>query len=144
MIPASRARFASNGPASASASTFTITMCLRCSQHASTWPMPAAGEPVASITMSTSGSAIIRALSSKRRTEPIAASAQPTRCSASLARAGLRSAIAVMRTPGVCRACDRYIEPNFPAPIRPMRSGLPRASRSFNKRCRFTFALRGW
>ena len=86
--------------------------------------MPAAGDPVASITMSTSGSAIIRALSSKKRTEPIAASAQPTRWSASFARAGLRSAIAVIRTPGVCRAWDRYIEPNLPAPIRPTRSGL--------------------
>jgi len=33
--------------ASASASTFTMMMCLRCSQQASTCPMPAAGEPVA-------------------------------------------------------------------------------------------------
>ena len=79
--------------------------------------MPAAGDPVASITMSRSGSAIMRALSSNKRTDAMAESAQPTRCSASLARAGLRSAMAVMRTPGVWRAWDRYIEPNLPAPI---------------------------
>jgi len=39
-------------------------MCLPCSQHASTWRMPDAGLPVASITMSISGAAIIRAESS--------------------------------------------------------------------------------
>ena len=57
-MPASRARRASSGPASASASTLTITTCLPCAQHASAWRMPAAGLPVASMTISISGAPI--------------------------------------------------------------------------------------
>jgi hypothetical protein len=57
-MPASRARRARSGPASVSASTFTITMCLPCVQHASAWLIPAAGWPVASMTTSVAACAI--------------------------------------------------------------------------------------
>ena len=104
--------------------------------------MPALGEPVASMSTSTSGSSIMRRASSKNRKEAIAVSAQPTRRKASRARSGLRSAIATMRMPGVWRTWDRNIEPNLPAPISPIRSGSPRSSRCFSNRCKFSFGLR--
>ena len=63
-MPASRARCASSGPASASASTLTMTTCLPWAQQASTWRMPAAGLPVASMTIAISGAAISASASS--------------------------------------------------------------------------------
>src|ERR1700680_2924443 len=46
-----------------------------------------------------------------------------------------------MCTPGVRGACDRYIDPNFPAPIRPTLIGRPCASRCFNNENRFIVKL---
>ena len=54
---------------------------------------------------------------------------QPTRARFARAATGERSAIATRCTPGVRGICARYIEPNFPAPIKPMRIGRPSASR---------------
>ena len=71
-MPASAARRASSGPASASASTLTMTMCLRCAQASSAWRMPAAGLPVASMTMSSSGCAISASASSCTKVVPCA------------------------------------------------------------------------
>ena len=65
-----RALRASSGPASASASTFTITMCLPCAQQASTCAMPAAGLPVASITTSVAGWAMAAIASSVTKVVP--------------------------------------------------------------------------
>ena len=45
------------------------------------------------------------------------------------ARSGDRSATAIRWMPGVRGACDRYIEPNLPAPIRPTRTGRPSLAR---------------
>ena len=139
-MPASRALRASSGPASASASTLTITMCLPCRQHASTWAMPAAGEPVASITTSTASLAITAGVSSVRQVPPLRwassrvfapsrSSPQPTDSSAAFARAGLRSDTATKCSPGVRRTWLRNMEPNLPAPIRATRSGRPSAAR---------------
>src|SRR5712671_1704479 len=50
---------------------------------------------------------------------------QPSRARFSRARGGERSAMPRRWMPGVVGICDRYMEPNLPAPIRPMRSGLP-------------------
>ena len=146
-MPASSARFLSSGPASASASTFTITMCLRCSQQASTCAMPMAGLPVASMMMSMCGDLISAMPSSMMAVLPCFAadssevavklsSFQPTLRKAALARSGERSAMPTMCMPGVRGTCERYIEPNLPAPIMPTRTGLPSAARccSFAKR----------
>ena len=50
-------------------------------------------------------------------------------------------------TPGVRGICAKYIEPNLPAPMRPMRIGLPSAWRRCSCACRLMakpprFALR--
>src|SRR5258706_274534 len=67
----------------------------------------------------------------------IAASAGSTRFRFSLARSGARSAIRSSRIPGVLGTCARYIAANLPAPIRPMRRGLPCSSRSRSLAYRF-------
>ena len=43
--------------------------------------------------------------------------------------------------PVVRRTCDRNIVPNLPAPIWPMRTGLPAVARSFSMDERFTWAF---
>ena len=99
--------------------------------------MPAAGLPVASMTMSTSGAAIsavgvvadMRRAAGERVGEALAASCsagQPTRAER-LARARRRQVgdADQVRCPACAATCDRNIEPNLPAPIRPTRSGLP-------------------
>ena len=147
-MPASRARRASNGPASASASTLTITRCLPSSQHARTWAMPAAGLPVASMTISISGAAMRVSASSVTNVAQVAAAAaneralersasQPARASDARARSGARSAMPTTWMPAVCFACARYIDPNLPAPMRPTRSGRAFAARASSIRCRF-------
>ena len=68
------------------------------------------------------------------------AAGQPTFAIAWRARSGARSATPTRAMPGVRSACDRYIEPNLPAPIRPTRRGLPAASRASKSLCRFTGA----
>ena len=60
------------------------------------------------------------------------ASGHPTSRQAALARAGSKSAIAATSSPGVVGACDRNIEPNLPAPIRPTRTGFPLCARDNN------------
>ena len=152
-MPASAARCASNGPASASASTFTITMCLRCSQHASTCAMPAAGLPVASMITSIWRFLIKESASSVMCVVPLVnaclkfsaancSSVQPTRRSDSCARSGFKSAMPSKWMPGVFGICDRYIEPNLPAPIKPTRTGLPEATRCCRSLWRFIFSPR--
>ncbi len=105
--------------------------------------MPAAGLPVASMTMSMNGLAISASVSSVTKVVALRAasssdptrkrsSGQPTRRIASCARAGERSETPTRWMPGVRHAWDRNIEPNFPAPIRPTRAGLPSAARSLS------------
>ena len=55
---------------------------------------------------------------------------QPTRASEARALATSRSATPTMCMPSMCWACDRIIEPNLPAPIRPTRTGRPAAARA--------------
>ena len=147
-MPASRALRASSGPAKASASTLTMTMCLPWVQQASTWAIPAEGLPVASITISISGAAISAMASSQRWVLPwraacaklradSASAGQPVCSKALRARLGDRSATATRWMPGVRRACERYIDPNFPAPISPTRRGRESAARCSSSRCRF-------
>src|ERR1700730_15138717 len=64
--------------------------------------------------------------------------AQPTRASASHARSGARSATAATWNPGVRGAWARNIEPNLPAPMRPMRTGFPASARARSFAVRFT------
>ena len=90
------------------------------------WAMPAGAWPVASTTTSTSPDAIIAIASSVKRVAAMRASSQPTRRQAARARSGARSAIAVTSIPGVVGTCARNIEPNFPAPISPTRTGRRR------------------
>ncbi len=78
-MPASRARRASSGPASASASTFTITTCFFSRQQASAWAMPAAGCPVASITTSVAWCAIAASASSVTHVVPALAASSSVR-----------------------------------------------------------------
>ena len=52
-------------------------------------------------------------------------------------RSGARSAIASTCMPGVRRACERYIEPNLPAPMSTTRTGRPSAARLSRSRKRF-------
>ncbi len=110
--------------------------------------MPAAGLPVASITTSIPSAAIIASASSVTKVVPCAlasakdfaceaSGAQPTRRSASCARAGARSAIAMTWSPVVRGACARNIEPNLPAPMRPTRTGLPASARALSFAWRF-------
>ena len=47
----------------------------------------------------------------------------------------------VPRTPGVRGTCARYIEPNLPAPMRPMRTGLPSAARCWSLAYRLMLRL---
>ena len=139
-MPASSARRFNSGPANASASTFTITMCLPCSQQANTWAIPIAGLPVESMMMSMCGDLISAMPSSMIAVLPFlaacssdvaenASSFQPTLRNAALARSGDRSAIPTMCKPGVRGTCDKYIDPNLPAPIMPTRTGFPAAAR---------------
>src|SRR6185437_7485365 len=104
-----------------------------------------------SITTSMPGAAIIAAASSVMNVPPrFAASSieraaycsagQPTRASASRARAGARSAMPATLRPGVRRACARNIEPNLPAPIRPTRTGFPASARALSLVARFITA----
>ena len=44
--------------------------------------------------------------------------------------------------PGVVGIWLRYMAPNLPAPIRPMRSGFAEAARSSSMRCRFIVSSR--
>ena len=107
--------------------------------------MPAAGLPVASITISTSGAAIVASASSVTQVVPLRpasaivrapkrSAAQPVRASEAFARSGARSAMPTTWMPGVCFACARYIAPNLPAPISATRSGRPAAARSLSMR----------
>src|SRR2546428_8938355 len=63
--------------------------------------------------------------------------AQPTRARLVRALAGARSAMPARWTPGVFGTCARYMVPNLPAPIRPMRSGRLCAARSQSLAQRF-------
>ncbi len=112
-----------------------MMMCLPYSQQASTWVMPAAACPVASMTMSTSGLAMTASGSSLKKTLPFfraslvlaalsAVAGQPTRVSAARARSGARSATATSRMPGVRGAWLMNMAPNFPAPSNATRNGL--------------------
>ena len=47
-----------------------------------------------------------------------------------MARAGSRSAMPRTWIPGVRCACERYMEPNLPQPMRPMKIGLLEAERA--------------
>src|SRR5262249_33662884 len=67
---------------------------------------------------------------------------QPSRARFSRARGGERSAMASRWIPGVVGIWLRYMAPNLPAPIRPMRSGLADAARSRSMRCRFIVSSR--
>src|SRR6185437_11565358 len=99
--------------------------------------MPAGAWPVASTMTSIPGLAIIAMVSSRNRVAPIRASSHPTRRHASRARSGDRSAIAATSMPGVVGTWLRNMEPNFPAPIRPTRTGRPSSMRLLSSRCRF-------
>lgn len=112
-----------------------MMMCLPYSQQVSTCSMPAAACPVASMTISTSGSTLTERTSSLKYTLPVltawwmvsalrAAAGQPTRVSAARARSGARSATATSRMPGVRCTWLRNIEPNLPAPINATRKGF--------------------
>ncbi len=92
---------------------------------------------MASTTTSTSGAASSFVASSVKRVASIRALSQPTRRQASFARSGARSAITATSMPGVVGTWARNIEPNFPAPISPTRTGLAAATRCCNSRCRF-------
>lgn len=148
MMPASRARRASSGPARASAATLTMTMSLRYSQHSRVWEMPSAGSALASMTISTSASAMTCSASSQQKTLPLraaswmlaapsAAAGQPLRVSAARAREALSSATATRRMPGVRCTWLKNMELNFPAPIKATFSGFLSASRCLSRRCRF-------
>ena len=134
LSPAAAARCASSGPQNASASTVTLTTCLPFANAARQCSTAAIGAPVHSTTTSTAGCATSACQSSPTCVAPVAtasamlvarvrSSLQPTRARLRRAPAGERSAIATRWTPGVRGTCDRYIEPNLPAPIRPTRIG---------------------
>jgi hypothetical protein len=61
---------------------------------------------------------------------------QPTRSTAARAREALRSAMPTTCSPGVRGACDKNIEPNFPAPMTPTRTGVPASASAASLRDR--------
>src|SRR5471032_421851 len=147
MTPAAAARLASSGPQKASASTVTMTTLLPCRKASSACSTAAIGSPVDSTMISISGLVTKARQSSVRCVLPcLRASAkelaavtsgfQPSRARFSLARVGERSAIPRRWMPGVVGIWLRYIEPNLPAPITPMRSGLASAARAMSMRWR--------
>src|SRR5262245_8388522 len=147
--PAAFALRASRGPASASASTLTITMCLPWAIALKAWRMPAAGTPVASTITSISGQAISASASSVTCVVPrasafasegaeIASSFQPAERSWRRARETSRSATATRCIPSVKRTWETNMVPNLPAPIRPTVTGRNAACRSSSMAWRFT------
>src|SRR5271166_1778376 len=140
MTPASAARRASKGPHRASASTVTLTTCLRWPNAAMQCATAAIGLPVHSMTTSMRGWRSSASQSSPTWVVPAPSAAsiedaskrsgfQPTRARFARAAAGARSAMAATCTPGVFGTWARYMAPNLPAPIRPTISGLPCAAR---------------
>ena len=128
-MPASRARCASSGPASASASTLTITMCLPCCaarEHVADAGGGIAGGVDDDLDLrrrdqrqrvvGDEGRAGLRRGGERARGEALGAASRCARATA-CARSGARSAMPTTWMPGVCLACARYIEPNLPAPI---------------------------
>src|SRR4051794_19655060 len=149
--PAASARRARAGPARASASTVTIMTCLPVAMARSAWSMPTIGLPVASTMTSMSASnsgaasgitAVVRWASASSTSVAVASAGQSTSFSAPLARSTLMSAMPTTWTPGMLRACARYMVPNRPAPMRPTRIGRPSRSRCSSREWRFTVILR--
>ena len=62
---------------------------------------------------------------------------QPTRARLVRAASGDKSAMPTKCTPGVLGICARYMEPNLPAPIRPIRTGRLSAWRCKSLACKF-------
>ena len=131
---------ASSGPASTSASTLTMTMCLPASIAARAWAMPAAGLPVASMTTSTRSSsqavAAVVGEAGARDARRVPADGPAGRLGA-LADRDRRSR--ATSRPAIVGTCARNIEPNLPAPISPTRTGLPASTRAARRmrHCRF-------
>src|SRR5471032_1543312 len=121
-----------------------MTICLPAAIAARACAMPAAGAPVASTTTSTSGCwqaalpSVTNAVRARR------AASQPTVRQAARARSGSRLAITAISRPGVVGTWHNSIEPNFPAPIKPTRTGLPVAARSCSRRWRLIEFLRSF
>jgi hypothetical protein len=99
--------------------------------------MPACGDPVASITTSTSSASHASRPLSVKRVPARRASSQPTVRQACRARSGSRSAIAATSRPGIVGTWARNIEPNLPAPIRAARTGRPASARAWRRTVRF-------
>ena len=144
-MPASRAFRASIGPASASASTLTMTIDLPVSQALRTWRMPAGGSPVESITRSTGSSRNAASTSSAIQVPPersavtksgaaYRSSGQPIRARFRRAASGFRSAMTATWMPGVRIAWARNIEANLPQPRIATRTGLSSACRAPSSR----------
>ncbi len=78
-----------------------------------------------------------RGRSSTKRVRAMRAASQPTVRHAALARSRSRSAITATSRPLIDGTCARNIEPNFPAPISPTRTGLLASTRAARRDCRF-------
>src|SRR5215471_2308334 len=119
-----------------------MTICRPAAIAARAWAIPAAGDPVASTTTSTSGSVHNSLPEASNRVRSMQRVSQPTLRQASRARSVSRSAIVDTSSPGIVGTWFRNIEPNLPAPISPTRTGLLVAARCCSRRWRFIALFR--